>query len=78
MLFSDGDSALRHSAIPSGEGLDEHLSRSPLSFFITSHGYLKPASYYSRTVAVCLIRSMLFLAAMQPEPISDSFGGGTL
>jgi hypothetical protein len=41
MLFSDGDSALRHSAIPSGEGLDEHLSRSPLSFFITSHGYLK-------------------------------------
>jgi hypothetical protein len=32
MLFSDGDSAPRHSAIPSGEGLDEDPGRSPLGF----------------------------------------------
>jgi hypothetical protein len=78
MLFSDGDSAHEHSPIPSGEGLDEDPGRSPLGFFITSHCYFKPALYYSRTVAVSVIRSMLFSAAIQPEPVSDSFGGGTL
>jgi hypothetical protein len=32
MLFSDGDSAPRHSANPSGEGLDEDPGESPLVF----------------------------------------------
>jgi hypothetical protein len=32
MLFSDGDSAHRHSAIPSGEGLDDDPGESPSGF----------------------------------------------